>query len=130
LRDPVLGALVWDEDSDGWAGAIAWPGGTARVYVGAGTAHEYPTEELLNLLREPCRQFPELSRTALAYLLANADLKRWGAVPEAFRVEGLESYAHYLREEAYTVTFTNSESEAVWKVQFRNLQPQGCGVDG
>jgi hypothetical protein len=130
LHDPALGKLIWDEDSEGWTGSVAAPGGAARVYIGAGAAHEYPSEELLILLREPYRQFQELSRTALAYLLANANLKLWSAAPEAFRVEGLESYAHYLPEGTYTVTFTNGESEAIWKVHFQNLEPQGCGVDG
>ena len=130
LHDPVLGKLIWDEASEGWTGSVLAPSGSARVYIGAGAPHEYPSEEMLNLLREPYRQFQELSRTALAYLLANANLKQWSAAPEAFRLEGLESYAHYLAEGTYTVTFTNGQSEEVWKVHFRNLEAQGFGVDG
>jgi hypothetical protein len=57
------------------------------------------------------------------------NLSQWNARSDAFRVEGLETYAHFLADGTYTVTFTNGDGEAIWKVHFKNMQPIGCGVD-
>lgn len=127
LHHRVLGTLAWDEHSEGWTGAI--PGSSAELYVGGGSAHEYPSEALLALLEAPFLEFKQVSRAALAYLMANADLASWNAQAQAFRIEGLEAFAHYLSEGTYTVTFTNGEVEAIWKVHFKGLQPCGWGVD-
>ncbi|MCX2862321.1 hypothetical protein OOZ63_10765 [Paucibacter sp. PLA-PC-4] len=53
----------------------------------------------------------------------------WLADPQAFRVQGLESYSHHLAEDVYTITFTTGDSEAVWKVHFQAGQPVDCRID-
>lgn len=130
LRDPALGLLCWDEDAEGWVGEIAGTGGAAaRLYIGAGSAGKYPSEAMLDLLREPSRDFSRLAPLAQDYLCKNMDIDDWLADPQAFRVQGLESYGHHLAEGVYTITFTNGDSEAVWKVHFQDGQPVGCGID-
>lgn len=131
LLDPALGLLRWDEDAEGWVGDIARPeaGSAARLYIGAGSAGTYPAEAMLDLLRPPYREFWQLAPLAQDYLCKNMDIDDWLADPQAFRVQGLESYGHHLAEGVYTITFTNGDSEAVWKVHFQAGQPVGCGID-
>lgn len=130
MEDTVLGRLTWDADSEGWTGTIPYGHGTARLHIGAGSSQQYPSELILRLLREPYEKFPQLVENALVFLPENMDLRAWKADASRFTVEGLESYDHYLADEAYTVTFTHGKDEAIWKVHFKNLQPTGCGVDG
>lgn len=130
LRDPALGPLRWDEDAEGWVGEIAGAeAGAARLYIGAGSARQYPSEAMLGLLREPSRDFSRLVPLARDYLCENMDMDTWLADPQAFRVQGLESYSHHLAEGVYTITFTNGDSEAVWKVHFQDGRPVDCGID-
>jgi hypothetical protein len=129
LEDAVVGTLVWNKDSEGWVGSVGQPSLGAQLYLGVGSAHEYPGDDMLALVREPYRRFEELSRTALQYLLASPEVSQGGVPPEAFRVTGLESYRHYLPEGTYTITFANDEDKAVWMVHFQDLQPKSCGVD-
>ncbi len=130
LRDPALGLLCWDEEAEGWVGEIAEAeAGTARLHIGAGSPCKYPSEAMLALLRVPSRDFPRLALLARDYLCKNMDMDDWLADPQAFTVQGLESYSHHLVEGAYTMTFTKGDSEAVWKVHFQNGQPVGCGID-
>lgn len=131
LIDPTLGRLRWDEDSEGWVGDIELPDSdrTARLYIGSGSEREYPSQPMLRLLSEPYRDFRQLAAAALDYLYRNMDIDAWLAAPEAFRVEGLESYGHHLDEGLYSITFTNGDAEAIWKVHFRQREPVACGVD-
>lgn len=131
LDDSVFGRLTWNSDSEGWTGSIVVGGKSALLYVGAGTESEYPSEEILHLLREPYDNFEDISRVALSYLLrhAVAAINQLGARTGSFRVDALESYAHYVPEGTYTVTLSDGESEVIWKVHFQHLQPTDWGFD-
>lgn len=128
LEDPTLGRLVWDEDSEGWVGTISLRDSVFRLYIGGGSEQEYPAEALLDLLRQPYKNFDSLSAAACAYLRSNMDSKTWKVNPDDVKLEGLETYQHYLSDRTYTVTFSDP-SEAIWKVSFRDGKPLECGVD-
>lgn len=129
LNDPSLGELHWDAESGGWVGTLAVSNESIQVYLGSGTAHKYPSDQMRQLLREPHARFEERAASALTYLRASGKAKGWKVDPAAFVVTGLESYEHYLKSGTYTITFTAGGSEAVWRVNFENAQPIGCGVD-
>ncbi|MEI7842711.1 MAG: hypothetical protein WCI39_06740 [Gallionellaceae bacterium] len=129
LNDPTLGVLHWNADSEGWVGVVAGSNGKLEVYLGSGSAHEYPSDEVRELLREPYARFHELTEIALSYLRTSDRPKKWKVDPTAFVVTGLESYDHYVKSGTYTITFAAGNSEAIWRVNFEDAKPIGCGVD-
>jgi len=129
LNDSTFGELHWNDDSDGWVGYVSCQNGKVDVYLGSGSAQAYPSNEVLELLREPYARFQEFTATALAYLQASDKPKVWEVNPETFVVAGLESYEHYVKTGTYTITFTAGDSGAIWRVNFENAKPTGCGVD-
>lgn len=108
LEDPILGRLTWDDDSEGWVSSISLGDAVFRLYIGGGSAQEYPSDALLDLLKEPRQTFQRLSGEASAYLRANVNLDAWKVNPEDLKLEGLETYQHYLSDRTYTVTFTQT----------------------
>lgn len=128
LQDPVLGRLVWDEDSEGWVGTLSLRDSVFRLHIGGGSAHEYPAESLLDLLRQPYEEFESISVAASSYLRSNAHFAIWKVDPDEVKLEGLEAFQYYLRDRTYAVTFSDP-SEAIWRVHFCNGEPFSCGVD-
>jgi hypothetical protein len=89
LEDPILGRLTWDDDSEGWVSSISLGDAVFRLYIGGGSAQEYPSDALLDLLKEPHQTFQRLSGEASAYLRANVNLDAWKVNPEDLKLEGL-----------------------------------------
>ncbi len=128
LNDPILGELRWDADSEGWVGSVQGRNGKLNVYLGSGSAQEYPSDKLRELLRDPYVRFRELAEIALVYLRASGKAEVWKVDPSAFVVDGLQSFEHYVADGAYTITFANGDS-GIWRVNFKNGRPVACGVD-
>ena len=128
LQDPVLGALKWDKDCEGWVADIAGVPAPATLYIGAGSASEYPTERLLALVREPFRSCEEHYQRALVYLEQNAAFSAWNVDPRQLIFAGIQTFEHYLASRTYTINFT-APDESIWKVHFRDNRPTQWGVD-
>jgi hypothetical protein len=122
LQDSVLGVLKWDEDCEGWVAPLPTGPSSATLYIGAGSANEYPGEPLLALMREPFKTYDEHCKRALAHLEQHAN------DPKQLTPAGMQTYAHYLEDRTYTVIFTDAD-ESIWKVHFHNGTPTGWGVD-
>ena len=129
LADPILGELRWNGDSEGWEGSMNVAQREVHLYLGAGTAQEYPSAEIRALLAAPKLKMKIVALQAIAYLHQNEAHLDWKVNPSGYELDGLESYQHYLSEGTFTVTFVNGDTESVWRVNFQGEKPVGWGVD-
>jgi hypothetical protein len=128
FQDSVLGVLKWDEDCEGWVAPLPSGPNSATLYIGAGSANEYPGEPLLALMREPFNSYDEHCKRALAHLQQNAKSNPWNVDPGTLTPAGMQTYEHDLEDRTYTVIFT-APDESIWKVNFHAGAPTSWGVD-
>jgi len=126
-RHPELGLLNWSDDADGWIGARTYMETQITLYVGGGSAHRYPTNELSGLLIEPARQIQERDIAARAALLA-AKLAR--PAPVDVVLSAIETYQQYLSDHAYDIVYESASApDILWRVNFIGARVESCGCD-
>ena len=121
---PVLGELRWDRDAEGWVGEVPVEGASIQIYLGSGSAHTPPRDELCSLLAQPIAHLSALARIARTYLLAQRP-----EASDAVTLTGVETFDHYLPDRTYELTFTRPGDDAIWRVTLEGEAPISCGVD-
>lgn len=129
INDSTLGELGWDSDTECWVGYISRPEGNVRILLASGSPQEYPPEEVREILREPYVHFEKYSKIALDYLRNSERPKIWKVNPDTFIVSGLEIWGESVDAGAYSFTFKDGDSGAIWSVVFEGAKPLRVNVD-
>ena len=126
-RHPELGLLTWNQDADGWTGGLVHSEAQVALYIGGGSAGQYPPAELAALLVEPA-QLMEVRDLAAKTALFKAEVAH--AVPPDIALSALETYQHYLPSRAYVLVYESpSTSDVLWRVNFIGSRIESCGCD-
>jgi hypothetical protein len=126
-RHPELGLLTWNQDADGWTGELVHSEARITLYIGGGSAGQYPPGELTALLIEPAQLMKERDLAARAALL-KAEVAH--AVPSDIIISALETYQHYLPDRAYVLVYESpSTADVLWRVNFVGSRIESCGCD-
>lgn len=120
FRDPEFGVLTCN--SDLWSGEAQRDGTRIRFCIGG--TDTTPDAGLLDRVRELVRRFPEVERRALDFLCTQDASVR----PGEFAFESLnllwEDKPHL-----YTLEFTLTGDDGIWRVEFESDLPKYVGRD-